>query len=55
MNPMPDSSQSDDFIETARALGANEDEATFKAKPATIAQQNPKDDASPPPAQRKKK
>ncbi|MEJ1977611.1 MAG: hypothetical protein WDN49_17405 [Acetobacteraceae bacterium] len=41
-------SQRDRFIETARQLGADEDEAAFKAKLATIAKQKPKDeDASP--------
>lgn len=31
------------FIEAARALGADEDEAAFKAKLALIAKQEPKD------------
>ncbi len=39
-------SQRDRFIETARQLGADEDEATFKAKLATIAKQKPKDTES---------
>lgn len=37
--------QRDRFIETVRALGADEDEAAFKAKLATIARQKPKADA----------
>ncbi len=37
-------SQRDRFIETARQLGADEDEVAFKAKLATIARQKPKDD-----------
>ncbi len=36
------SSQRERFIETARALGADEDEAAFKAKLAVIARQKPK-------------
>ena len=32
------------FIEAARAIGADEDEATFKAKLAVIAKQKPKDE-----------
>ena len=36
--------QHDRFIEAARQLGANEDEAAFKAKLAQIAQQKPKED-----------
>lgn len=40
-------SQSDRFIETARALGTDEDEAAFKAKLAVIARQKPKGDAEP--------
>jgi hypothetical protein len=35
-------SQTDRFIETARSLGSDEDEATFKAKLAVIARQKPK-------------
>ncbi len=35
-------SQRDRFIETARALGSDEDEAAFKAKLAVIARQKPK-------------
>lgn len=35
------------FIETARALGADEDEAAFKAKLAVIARQKPKDEPEP--------
>ncbi len=36
--------QRDRFIETARALGADEDEAAFKEKLAVIARQKPKGD-----------
>ncbi len=36
--------QSDRFIEAARQLGADEDEAAFKAKLAQIARQKPKDE-----------
>lgn len=39
-NPPPE--QSARFIETARALGCDEDEAAFKAKLAVIARQKPK-------------
>jgi hypothetical protein len=35
-------SQRDRFIETARAIGCDEDEAAFKAKLAVIARQKPK-------------
>ena len=35
-------SQRDRFIKTARALGANEDEAAFKEKLAVISRQKPK-------------
>ena len=35
--------QADRFIETARAIGAYEDEAAFKAKLAVVARQKPKD------------
>lgn len=34
--------QRDRFMETARAIGADEDEAAFKAKLAVIARQKPK-------------
>ena len=34
--------QSDRFIETARKIGADEDEAAFKEKLAVIARQRPK-------------
>jgi hypothetical protein len=37
-------SQRDRFIETARAIGADEDEAAFKAKLAVIARQKPKNE-----------
>jgi hypothetical protein len=35
------------FIETARAIGADEDEAAFKAKLGVIARQKPKDEPAP--------
>ena len=35
------------FTETARALGADEDEAAFKEKLAVIARQKPKDEPAP--------
>jgi len=38
----PPKSQIDRFIETARLLGTDEDEAVFKAKLAVIARQKPK-------------
>lgn len=41
--------QSARFIEAARHLGADEDEAAFKAKLAQIAQQKPKGEAPEPP------
>jgi hypothetical protein len=41
--------QRDRFIEAARQLGADEDEATFKAKLAVIARQKPKADVPEPP------
>ena len=40
-------SQRDRFIETAKAIGADEDEAAFKAKLAVIARQKPKDPVPP--------
>lgn len=40
-------SQSVKFTETARALGADESEAAFKAKLAVIARQAPKDEPEP--------
>jgi len=40
--------QRDRFIEAARELGADEDEATFKAKLAVIARQKPKGEPEPP-------
>lgn len=47
-NPKPETdppkSQRDRFIEAAQQLGADDDEATFRAKLATIARQKPKDD-----------
>ena len=39
-----DKDQHGRFIETARALGCDEDEAAFDAKLKVIAQQKPKDD-----------
>jgi hypothetical protein len=41
MKPKTDNSQSEHFIETAPALGCDEDEATFKAKLGRIARQKP--------------
>lgn len=41
-------SQRDRFIEAARDLGADEDEAAFKAKLAQIARHKPKDAVPPP-------
>ncbi len=44
----PDGEQSARFIEAARQLGADEDEAAFKAKLAQIARQKPKGDVPEP-------
>ena len=44
----PRSRQIDRFVETARVLGADEDEAAFKEKLAVIARQKAKVDAPPP-------
>ncbi len=41
-------SQRDRFIETARAIGADEDEAAFKAKLAVIARHKLKEDVPEP-------
>jgi hypothetical protein len=41
-------SQHDRFIKAARQLGADEDEAAFKAKLAVIARQKAKDEPEPP-------
>ncbi len=41
--------QRDRFIQAARQLGADEDEAAFKAKLAQIARQKPKEDVPPAP------
>ena len=43
----PKNLQSTRFIEAARSLGADEDEAAFKAKLAVIARQKPKDEPEP--------
>jgi hypothetical protein len=43
VKPKPNLSQRDRFIENARALGGDEDEAAFKAKLAVIARHKPKD------------
>ena len=43
-----DVEQSTRFIEAARELGANDDEATFKAKLAVIGRQKPKDEVPEP-------
>jgi len=40
--------QRERFIEAARSLGADEDEAAFKAKLAQIARHKPKDAPEPP-------
>jgi len=45
----PSLDQRDRFIKAARHLGADEDEAAFKAKLAQIAQQKPKGDMPPAP------
>jgi hypothetical protein len=45
--PTNDQPQIDRFVETARALECDEDEAAFKAKLAVIARQKPK--VGPPP------
>ena len=42
-----DRQQSEQFVETARALGADQDETAFKAKLAGIARQKPKDVPTP--------
>ena len=54
-NGKSDDDQRQRFIETARALGADEDEAAFKEKLAVIARQVPKDEAPPAPRQPKGK
>ncbi len=41
--------QAQKFIEAARELGADEDDATFKAKLAVIGRQKPKGDVPEPP------
>ena len=48
MPKQPDPEQSDRFIEAARLLGADEDEAAFEAKLALIARQKPKADVPEP-------
>lgn len=50
--PVTDKKQAERFIEAARAHGADEDEAAFKAKLATIARQHPVPD---PPAEKPKR
>lgn len=47
-DPETGKSQSERFIEAARELGCDEDEATFKAKLAVIARQKPKHEPEPP-------
>jgi hypothetical protein len=42
--PTASKTKRDRFIETARALGADEDKATFKAKLAVIARHKPRDE-----------
>lgn len=46
---MSQTNQRDRFIETARELGCDEDEAAFDAQLAVLAQHKPKDEASPEP------
>lgn len=48
MSTVPPKSQSERFVEAARALKADEDEDAFKAKLATIARQMPKPNESAP-------
>ena len=45
----PPKSQSERFVDAARHLGADEDEAAFKAKLAQVARQKPKGDVPEPP------
>ena len=47
MIPDKDADQRTRFIKAARELGADEDEATFKAKLGVIARQKVKDEAPP--------
>lgn len=47
MPPEERRDQRERFEEAARALGADEDEAAFRAKLAAIARQKPKDDPKP--------
>lgn len=59
-DPSPNTGQDDPakidrFIDTARALGCDEDEAAFKAKLAVIARQKPKDAKQPPTDKNKQK
>jgi hypothetical protein len=46
-SPLPKNTQGQRFIEAARQLGADEDEATFKAKLRVIARQKPKTEPKP--------
>lgn len=48
-NPAHPDAQSQRFIEAARALGADEDEAAFKVKLSQIARHKPKADVPPAP------
>jgi len=43
-----DTTQSQRFVETARAIGGDEDEAAFRKKLAVIARQKPKDESKGP-------
>jgi hypothetical protein len=45
--PSDGKTQSERFIEMARELGCDEDEAAFKAKLAGIVRQKPKDEPNP--------
>jgi len=44
LEPEHEKRQSNRFLETARALGCDEDEAAFKKKLVRIARQKPKDE-----------
>ena len=48
LKAVPDIEQAKRFSTTARQLGADEDEAAFKAKLALIARQKPKDEPEEP-------
>ena len=50
MSPPKSQPQHDRFLETARAIGADEDMEAFRAKLGVIARQKPKDESNTPPA-----